>query len=355
MSKKKWIAGISAAVIIAVSAVLYIQSRPKSMDMPEGAALAGTIQFQTTREDLTSTVEVKGTSSYKKETYVSAPFSAKVAAWSVTEGQQVKKGDILFHLDDTALKSEISQLQASIKRIETNQKIAGISSSTEQTAQSTSEKEAKERFIRLETAKLETEAADLELDHSRLLLAEKNELLAQAVYRAPEDGIFLFEDKKQPQALNANERAGRIVDLDELQLIAKVGEYDLFRLKEDMAVTVKVDALKDVKLSGKVVSLSKFAKDAAGSGAAQFEVVISLEPYEQLIAGLSLTASIETDRKTGVLVIPTLAVQRDGDQYYVMAANNGAPERRNIKIGLETSEKTEVVEGLSEGEVVLLQ
>ena len=57
-----------------------------------------------------------------------------------------------------------------------------------------------------------------------------------------------------------------------------------------------------------------------------------------------------------MLTIPTLAVQRDKDEYYVMVDNEqGAPERRVVQIGVETPEKTEVLNGLSEGETVVIE
>ncbi|KPV59050.1 RND transporter, partial [Paenibacillus sp. A3] len=274
-------------------------------------------------------------------------------------------GDVLFRLDDTELRNEIAQLQANAKKQEMDirlnqfQEKAGIADAE---AEGITETDAKKRFAASESRKMQNEVTQVTLEHTRSQLAEKTKKLQAAGFAAPENGIFLFEGTKEPKSVKDNERIGKIVDLTKLQLICNVGEYDLFRIKEGMDVEVRVDALKDVKLKGKVERLSKFAKAGTGSSessnttAAQFEVTISLEPNERLIAGLSLTASIQTDKKSGALVVPTLTIQRDKDDYYVMVeAADGSLEKRIVKIGLETPEKTEVLSGLNEGESVVLQ
>ncbi|UUZ80009.1 efflux RND transporter periplasmic adaptor subunit [Paenibacillus sp. P26] len=368
MTKKKWIAALTAVIVLGITATLYLQSRPAGDRNPQaGGSPSGALTFKVVREDLTGTVEVKGKSSYRQETYVNAPFSADVKGWSVTDGAQVKKGDVLFQLDGTAMEDELAQLEVNMKKQESDIQLADFQASigsTQAASAGISETEAKQRFAEAESRRMQQEVNRISLEHSRRQYAQKTEKLKSAVYKAPEDGIFLFNGTKQPQSLKENERVGKIVDLTKLQLICMVGEYDLFRIKTGMPAQVKVDALKDVKLKGQVERLSKFAKmtsstdsdTAKNSTPAEFEVVITLEPNDQLIADLSLTATIMTESKSGALVVPTLTVQQDKDGYYVMTDNGaGTAQRRDVKIGLQTPEKTEITEGLSEGETVVLQ
>ncbi|WP_426452323.1 efflux RND transporter periplasmic adaptor subunit [Paenibacillus sp. S-38] len=367
MSKKKWLAGSAAVLALGVTALLYSLSHP-SGDRQAAPAAVPAIIFPVTREDIISTVEVKGKSSYQQETYVNAPFGAEVKTWAVKDGAQVAKGDLLFRLDDTLLRNEIAELQTGAKKQELESRLARFRQSAQGAqadAAQLSEAEAKERFANAESVRITEEIGALTLEHTRAQLAEKMSKLAGAAYHAPEAGIFLFDDTKEPESVKEHERIGRIVDVTKLQLICMVSEFDLFSIQEGLTAEVQVDALKDVKLKGKVERLSKFAKAAdngSSSGtagtttAAPFEVVISLEPHERLIAGLSLTATIETGRKSSVLTVPTLAVQRDKEGPYVMIRGaQGAAERRAVKLGLETPEKTEIAEGVAEGETVVLQ
>jgi RND family efflux transporter MFP subunit len=361
---KRWTLPILALIIGGLSLFLYIKSHPSAGQKPNMALNAGSVlRFKVTRENLSNTVEIKGKSSYQKETYINAPFSADVKRWAVSEGTQVKKGDLLFQLDGTALQGEIAQLQADIKKLELDSTLAKFqetkSGKTDSTTTiGTTEEEAKQRFAEAQSRKIQDELNRIQLGNMQTQLEQKLAKLNAARFTAPEDGIFLFENVKEPQSVTENQRIGKIVDLTKLQLICSVGEYDIFRIKTGMSVDVKVDALKNVALKGKVEKLSKFAKttaDESNATAAEFEVVISLEPNEQLIAGLSLTGTIETDRKENVLVIPTLAIQRDKEQTFVMVEGSQGPEKRIIETGLETPEKTEVISGLKEDETVVIQ
>ncbi|MEK8126363.1 efflux RND transporter periplasmic adaptor subunit [Paenibacillus filicis] len=362
MKKKKWLIAVSAVVVVGVTGLLYWQSRPVDRSKQNTMQTANALKFQAVREDLTSTVEVKGKSSYRQETYINAPFASDVKSWVVKEGQQVKKDDVLFKLVDTTLRNEIAELQASARKQEMEIRLGEFQANlaTQNTDPSgISETDAKQRFAQNESRKIQEEVARLNLEHARTQLTEKSEKLNAAQFPAPENGIFLFDAVKEPKNVKEGERIGKIVDLTQLQLLASVGEYDLFRLSEGMPVEVRVDALKGMKLQGKVERLSKFAKgssDGSSSGAAQFEVVISLEPNEKLIAGLSLTASIQTAKKSGALTLSTLAIQRDKDEYYVMLETSpGNLEKRVVKIGVETPDKTEILEGLNEGDTVVIQ
>jgi len=366
MNKKRTVALVAAAVVVcAISSGLYIMGHQghKAGDPALAGAAPTTLQFPVTQEDLVSTVEVKGKSSYQKETRVYAPFGGEIRKWNVSEGAQVKQGDLLFELDDTPLRSDISELQTSIRKQSLEAELSRFRASGDApdsagVGTGVSETDARQRFANAEERRIQEELGAVNSEAAQLSLHQKQEKIAQAAFKAPEDGIFLFEDSaKIPQLVQDNERIGKIVDLTKLQLVCTVGELDVFRIKPDMAVDVKVDALKQTKLRGKVEKVSKFAKSGTdqGTGAAQFEVTISLEPNEQLIAGLSLSGTIETDKRTAVIVVPTLAVQREKDVYFVMVQTPQGAERRDIEIGLETPEKTEVLQGLKEGETVVLQ
>ncbi len=355
----KWL--VIGLVLVGISYVLYSMSRPaKPMDSMEDSQA---ITFEVTTETLVNTIEVKGKSLYEQETFVYSPFSSKVTSWNVEDGQQVKKGDILFKLDQTALKNEISQEEASLRKadLEANLKAYLEDLDEEGMTVGTTETERKRTLATKEISRLTKELNDVTTSIQRKTLAEKQTLLGKSEYRSPAAGIFLYDTaSKRPQAVGDNQYIGKIVDLSKLQFIALVGEQDVFRIKPDMQVQVKMNAMKELKLSGKVLRVSKFAKTGTDQNnidqAAQFEVVIALEPNEYLIAGLSLNGQIETERKEDVTVVPTIAVMREKDSYYVMVdKGNGQFERRDIKVGMETPEKTEVLEGLKKGDTIVLQ
>jgi len=296
-----------------------------------------------------------------KETIVYAPFTANVEQWHVGDGMQVNAGSPLFKLEDKALRDDIAQQEASIRRSDLEAQLVAAEKTAQIKAGGTiaaSEGEALQRYAQNATKDIQTQLDQVNRSIAGTQLEAKREKLAQAEMTAPEAGIFLLSGPDKPQKVAEGETIGKILDVSGLQMTTSVGEYDVFRIQPGMPVQVTIDALKQTKLTGKVEKVSKFPKattNANDSGPAQFEVVISLDTHDNLVAGLSLTALIETDNKKNVLTISTIAVQRDKDGYYVLLQTAQGVEKRPIKVGLETADKTEVLEGLQEGDTVVLQ
>jgi membrane fusion protein, macrolide-specific efflux system len=360
-ARVKWLYALLAASVLGISAALYIFSHPA--DPREASSMMqanlGTLQFEASREDLTNTIEIRGKSSYAQETAIYAPFAGDVRSWKVKDGVQVNKGDTLFELNAEKMNREISNLQANIRKLELEASIRKAQKGLETastTAGGLNDTEALKRYSNEELARSQEDLDALQLSTMRTQVSEMSDKTNQASFASPESGIFLFHDEKEPQQVEEKQKLGSIVELSRLKLNSTVSEFEVFRIREGMQVDVRVDALKEAKIKGTVESVSKFAKSKTdSSAAAEFEVVVALEPNERLIAGLSLTGTIETERKEGALVIPTLAVLRDKEEYYVQLQTAQGIERRTVKIGIETADKTEIVEGLKEGDKVVLQ
>ncbi|ULO05056.1 efflux RND transporter periplasmic adaptor subunit [Paenibacillus sp. 19GGS1-52] len=358
----KWV--IIAGIVIVAGYLLY-----SKMYKPEGEVASieppQVISFQVTQEPIANSVQVKGKSQYEQETLVYAPFASKVTEWKVENGGQVKKGDVLFTLDQTTLKNEILTTEATIRKAQLEAELNDfVAQQDDETAVlGATEADRLKTLASQETARLNDELNQVNADIQARELTDKKAKLKTAVYHAQATGIFLYDDStsERPQTVTDNQYIGKIVDLNKLEFIALVGEQDIFRIKAGMKVQVNMTALKDLKLAGEVTKVSKFATTAAGQNSAstqvpQFEVVISLQPDEHLIGGLSLNGEIETTRKEKATVVSSIAVMHEGDLAYCMLdLGNGQYERREITIGLETTEKTEILSGLKPGDTVVLQ
>lgn len=328
------------------------------------------LQFKATREDISKTIEVKGKSSYVNEKLIYPPYDGNVRKWNITDGQQVNEGDVLFEMEEGSLAIDIEQQEAALRKQELESKLKKIQDQLSLGPDSLAGKaegiaaqsavpgsEALKRYGHEESLKVQEELDGLNRKAVLTQLDEKKGKLNKAKLAAPAGGIFIFSDKKEPPKVEEKTLLGKIVDLSKLQLTTNVSEYEVYQMKPGMAVEIKVDALPQLKLQGKIDRISKFAKAGTDQGttAAQFEVVISLDTNDQLIAGLSLTGTISVDKKQGALVIPTIAVQREKEQYFVYIQGAQGPEKKTVTVGLETSDKTEITGGLSEGDTVILQ
>ena len=92
-------------------------------------------------------------------------------------------------------------------------------------------------------------------------------------------------------------------------------------------------------------------------GVVLFPINIRLEPGDQhLRGGLSANAMIEVSSRENVLLVPNRAIRREGEERVVYVRLDGDElERRVVEIGVRDSEVSEIVSGVSEGEVVAIQ
>lgn len=360
--RSRWISLIAAVLIIGISIFLYRQSTSPQMAAVNPMETAY-LEFPVTRENLSRSIEIRGKSSYLNETEVYAPFSSKVKDWKIADGEEVEQGSVLFELDVNEVHKQLELHQLNLQRAELEKELREVPqrfTPEEELVLGLTEEESRQLYLDKEARKLqeqlETELEQLQSRLDQAQIQDSESKLAQAVITAPENGIFLFSGTSRPQMVSENEPVGKIVDITQLEMISTVGEHDIFQIHPEMAVEVRIDALKNTALQGTVTSVSKFAKPASGSSVgSQFEVVIALEPHEQLIAGLSLTGKIVTESKEEVLALPSLAIYREQGEAYVLIKEAEQIERRSVQIGMETSEYTEIISGLEEGDVVVLQ
>ena len=64
--------------------------------------------------------------------------------------------------------------------------------------------------------------------------------------------------------------------------------------------------------------------------------------------------NILLEGREGVLALPNSAVRRDSGGVFALVPGPGGPERRAVRTGYRGSDYTELLEGLEEGEEVLI-
>lgn len=360
--RSRWISLIAAVLIIGISVFLYRQSSSPQL-APANSVQPAYLEFPVSRENLSQSVEIRGKSSYVNETEIYSPFSSRVEGWMVEDGEEVEAGTVLFELDITDVHKQLELHQLNLRRAELEKELREAPqriAPEEEIVLGLTEEEARQQYmdreIRSLQDQLKAEIENIQVKQDQMQIQDSENKLAQSVVTAPEKGIFLFSSTSRPQIVSENEPVGKIVDISQLEMISTVGEHNIFQVQPGMDVEVRIDALRNTRIQGTVTSVSKFAKPASGSSvSSQFEIIIALEPHEQLIAGLSLTGEIVTESKDQVLALPSLAIYKEQGEAYVLIKEEEHIERRAVQLGMETSEYTEIVSGVEEGDIVVLQ
>lgn len=217
----------------------------------------------------------------------------------------------------------------------------------------------------LESAQRQYQQAELEVRtaRERLQLLQSGRIRdsdVESVVRAPISGFILerMVEPGDPVVPLSSYQEGTVLmtmaDMGRLVFRGTVDEIDVGRLREGMPVQVKIGALPEAKVTGRVARIS--LKASKVDNATSFPVEIELDSAEgtTLRAGLSANAEVIISERKEVIAIPErLVTFEDGAAWVTVVGAGGLPERRVIRTGLSDAMQVEVLEGLAEGEQVM--
>ena len=148
----------------------------------------------------------------------------------------------------------------------------------------------------------------------------------------------------------------KISDTDELQIKVNVADRFISRIRENQTAIVSFDAYPGVEFKARVFEVSPVLDTTSRTMLAKLKV----EPADSRIkAGMYARVKLITDTIEGAVVIPNDAiVYRDGKPYVFTAKSESAESSVNmvsVKEGLSVDNKTEIQEGLKEGDVIIVK
>jgi multidrug resistance efflux pump len=186
--------------------------------------------------------------------------------------------------------------------------------------------------------------------------------------RAPADGVVYYGQSVRGQWSTAGvaprlRRGGAIMPEEVFMTIvsvrpffirASVEEKDLHALWPEMKGKAVPAGFPDMRLPAHLVRFSTIPYSA---GSFEARVAVELGDDATLMPGMSCTVTLTSVRKDDALLVPTTAVFHDesnDDAAYVYVNGQGTKaEKKSVKVGKNASGKTEILEGLREGDEIL--
>lgn len=145
-----------------------------------------------------------------------------------------------------------------------------------------------------------------------------------------------------------------LAPMDKLVFKGTVDEIDVGKLIEGMPVDLKIGALPNEKLGGRLSRISPKAKRQDNTTLFDLEVEIADSTSKALRAGYSANAEIIISKKDSILIVPERLVSFLADTARVEIQDSlGKIAFKNIKTGLSDGLNIEVAEGLALGEKVV--
>jgi HlyD family secretion protein len=153
---------------------------------------------------------------------------------------------------------------------------------------------------------------------------------------------------------NSGTEVFTVANLADMVITAHINQADVTRLKVDQEVTVEVEAVPGLKLTGHVDRIAPQA--TFKNGVKGFSVRIILKNAEDAVRpGMTANLSIPLISAGNVVAVPLAAVFNDQSERFVYVKTAGDQfERRPVRLGVADYDFAEVTKGLKVGEVVSL-
>ncbi|MBL3649416.1 efflux RND transporter periplasmic adaptor subunit [Bacillus vallismortis] len=362
--KKVWI-GIGIAILVA----LFIGINIYRSAAPTSGSAGQKIQAGSLEEkEISSTVMVPGTLQFSNEQYVFYEADkGTLEDIKVKEGDKVKKGTplVTYTNEQLSLEKEQNQLTAESNQLQIDQiqvKINALDHKEKELAKQVGKKEAKKQ-IESERTELQMQKKTTEIDLKQTELQRQslaNRVSDLEVKSEIEGTVISVNQEAASKKSDIQEPVIHIGNPKDLVVSGKLSEYDTLKIKKGQKVTLTSDVIQDKTWKG-TVSAVGLVPDQQESAAVQGTEQAVQYPLQVKIKGdlpegkpgFKFIMNIETDKRKAN-TLPSKAVKKEDDQYYVYTVKDGKAKRADVKIGEVTDDLTEIKEGISQEDQVIL-
>lgn len=263
---------------------------------------------------------------------IKAPVAGNVLAIYFKEGERVGKGEQLIRIDDRSWRAQLQGLQAQLERarseLERNQELI------EREGISREELEQAEAQVR----NLEAQAKELRVN------------IQLANVKAPLSGQLGMRDFSLGDYLQQGQTITQLVQKDRLRVDFTIPAEYAPHVRQDQEMTVIASATGDT-LQALVYAISP----AISLNSREIRIRGLLDNREgQFIPGDFAQVQLNITQKEEALLIPAEAVLPEAETHVVFKAQNGRAMRQEVSLGLRTPSRIQILEGLSQGDTVLI-
>jgi len=314
------------------------------------------------KRDIKFAVNAAGDIGPAEQVSVRPEINGKIEKLPVDISDQVKKGDLLFSLDDKELQNQRASNLTAIERARLELEQAGRNHQRAQQLHA-------EQLISAEmyeNTRTQYELAKNASERAQKELAILEERLTKTQVLAPFDCTVLTRPISAGQAVsgsggfNSGTEVMTIADLHEMVITAHINQADVTRLSPGQQVQVEVEAVQDLEVVGTVERIAPQA--TIKNNLKGFSARILLRDIDPRVRpGMTANIKIPVASAADVVAVPLAAVFTEtnpetGDtERYVYVAKDDDFERRPVLIGVSDFFYAEVQKGLTAGETVALE
>jgi RND family efflux transporter MFP subunit len=381
MSRKRilWSALAVCLVVAAVSVVFLHHAGAK----PAPAAPHAASVVEVARGTLASSLTVAGQFQPYQEVDLHAKVSGYIRRISVDIGDRVKQGQVLAVLEVPELRDQVQGADAVVRRsqseigrsqsevVRARSDYSSVHAAYERLAEASKQKPGLVAEQELDDARAKDQAAQAQIDVAKAALestqqqlgvsrADQSRLESLSSYTsivAPFSGVVTMRYADTGSLIQSGTASNtqsmpvvRVAQSDVLRLRMPVPETDVPYIRIGEPVQIRVNATGRT-LSGTIIRFTRALDPGTRTMLAEVDVPnsdLSLNP------GMFAETTLQLQQKSETLILPSQAVVHDGAQDYVLALDeNNHVVRRNVSVGIQTANSSEILTGVRVGERVI--
>jgi HlyD family secretion protein len=389
LGRRLWLIVGGALVLTAV--LVFVSGR---------GATARVAVIDAVRENLSSVVSSNGKVEPVMPISFRVGFPTFVTKVYAVEGQQVKRGQLLFTLDDTGVRADLAQARADMAAEEEALRVANSGGRADQIAKvaadlqkalalreqlrldnesltklvaqkaatphefeqnrlALAQAEAdvqsleKTKQTYLNQAKLDIERVALLVEHARNQVRDLEQKLSSTRGIAPADGTLYSLPIHPGDFVKEGDLLAEMADMHHVRVRAFIDEPELGQIDLNQAVEIFWDAHPDRVWSGRTEVVPKQVVAHGTRNVGELLCSVSNDHLD-LIPNTTVDVRIHISERPSVIVVPRGAVYIDGSKRFVFVVQGDRLHRRDITVGIANPTTIEVVSGLQNGDVVAL-
>ena len=306
--------------------------------------------------DIDYSIQVSGDVQPETQLDVKAEVGGRVKKLHVEAGDQVKAGDLLVEIDErdivTEKESSLTEIEGARLAVEKMEK--NFERARELFAQKLISKEAYDNLD-----------SELAISRNSLARAERKmqlveDKLSKTKISAPGDGTVLTVGVVQGQVIipaasvNNGTTLMTIANLSKLIVETHVNQVDVAKLGAKQEVKLTAESIKDEEMAAQVFHIAPVASIKNSVKGFSVRAVID-QPSPRLRPGMTVQITIPIANAQDVVSVPVGAVFKgEGNSRVVYVRDGDKTERRSVKVGVSNTEFAQILQGVREGERVLL-
>lgn len=386
LNKKAYI-GVIGVCACLISLILYFSQN--SSELQQRASIKPEVRVQEIeRRAMYKRIVLSGQTVARAKVDIAPKYSGRIVEVLVELGDQVKQGDVLLIQDTEDVDISLRQNRAAARAAAANAVEAEASYESSLADKKSQYEHDYLNFMRYESLFADGAVSREALDDARQQLASSQAALdalvnqnisggtaavvegklaareqaeheidaltkqrSDLILRAPRDGVIANRDAEVGAIASAGQRVLSVVDNSSMYVDCEVSEQDVAVMQPGQMTDVAVESLGQ-SFVGKIIYISP----AIGEVQKSYTVRIELANASgQLKDGMFARSQINVLQRDSALLVPKDSIIEKNGRIYVYIVNeDNIVSVRNVVLGLRNDAEVEIIEGLNEGERLIL-